>query len=107
LETRVGGLGLRSHMLRFKKKCEYESLEAMIERIRDSWPIFAGGRPGMRFPEHYRLHHKRRRPARFDLVCLLYIVGGGVLIVVSALLGWLPVLSWATAILGLWAYDRR
>jgi len=31
----------------------------------------------------------------------LYIVGGVVLIVVSALFGWLPVLGWGTAFLGL------
>jgi len=32
---------------------------------------------------------------------LSYVVGGTVLIVVSALFGWLPVLGWGTAILGL------
>lgn len=30
-----------------------------------------------------------------------YIVGGALLIAVSALLGWLPVLGWGTAVLGL------
>jgi len=73
----------------------------MIERIRTSWYIFARRRAGVRFRERYRLHQSRRRPGRFDLVRLLYIVGGVVLVVLSALFGWLPVLGWGTAILGL------
>jgi hypothetical protein len=74
----------------------------MIERIRTSWRLFAGGRAGLRFREHYRLHQsRRRRRGRFDLVRLAYIACGVALVVVSALFGWLPVLGWGTAILGL------
>ena len=72
----------------------------MIERTRHSWHLFARRRPGVRFRERYRLHQSRRRRGRFDLVRLLYIVGGVMLIVVSALFGWLPVLGWGTAFLG-------
>ena len=72
----------------------------MIERIKWSWHLFASGSPGLRFRERYRLHQSRRRGG-FDLVRLSYVVGGTVLIVVSALFGWLPVLGWGTAILGL------
>ena len=72
----------------------------MIERIRISWRLFASGRAGLRFRERYRLHQSRRR-GRFDIVRISYIVGGALLIAVSALLGWLPVLGWGTAILGL------
>jgi hypothetical protein len=74
----------------------------MIERIRHSWHLFARRRPGVRFRERYRLHQsRRRRGGRFDFVRLLYIVGGVMLIVLSALFGWLPVLGWGTAFLGL------
>src|SRR5215208_3233440 len=72
----------------------------MIERIRWNWHHFARGRPGLRFRERYRLHQSRKRGG-FDIVRISYIVGGTLLIVVSALLGWLPVLGWGTAILGL------
>ena len=72
----------------------------MIERLRWNWHHFASGRPGLRFRERYRLHQSRRR-GRFDLVRIAYIVGGALLILVSALFGWLPVLGWGTAILGL------
>ena len=72
----------------------------MIERIRISWRIFASGRPGLRFRERYRLRQSRGRgglhPAR-----LLYLAGGTTLVVVSAFFGWLPVLGWGTAFLGL------
>lgn len=72
----------------------------MIEHIRTSWRIFAGGRPGLRFRERYRLRQSRGRrglhPAR-----LAYLAGGMTLVVVSALFGWLPILGWGTAILGL------
>jgi hypothetical protein len=72
----------------------------MIERIKTSWRIFAAGRPGLRFRERYRLHRSRRRGG-FDLLGLLYVVGGVVLIGLSALFGWMPVLGWGTAVLGL------
>ena len=74
----------------------------MIKHIRRSWRIFAGGRPGLRFRERYRLRQSRVRgrglwhPAR-----LVYLVGGAALVVLSAFFGWLPVLGWGTAILGL------
>src|SRR5918999_683368 len=72
----------------------------MIERIRISWHHFASGRPGLRFRERYRLHQSRRRGG-FDILRLFYIMSGALLIAVSALFGWLPVLGWGTAILGL------
>ena len=71
----------------------------MIERIRWNWHHFASGRSGLRFRERYRLHQSRRRREGFDVVRISYIVGGAWLIAVSALLGWLPVLGWGTAIL--------
>ena len=74
--------------------------EAMIKRIRWNWHHFASGRPGLRFRDRYRLHQSRRRGG-FDIVRMSYIVGGTLLIAVSVLLGWLPVLGWGTAILGL------
>src|SRR5215207_1007131 len=72
----------------------------MIERIRISWRIFARSRPGLRFRERYRLHQSRRRGG-FDIVRISYIACGTLLIALSALFGWLPVLGWGTAILGL------
>ena len=72
----------------------------MIERIRTSCRIFAGGRPGRRFRERYR--RRRMRGHRgFHPVRLSYVVGGVGLIVVSAFFGWLPVLGWGTVVLGL------
>src|SRR5829696_5346117 len=72
-----------------------------MERIRERWHLFATGRAGLRFRERYRLHQSRRnRRGPFDVVRLFYIVGGIVLVLVSALFGWLPVLGWGTAILG-------
>lgn len=74
----------------------------MIERIRMSWRLFAGGRPGLRFRERYRLRQSRGRgrsgwhPARF-----FYLAGGTALVVVSALFGWLPLVGWGTVFLGL------
>ena len=72
----------------------------MIERIRTSWRIFASGRPGVRFREHYRLRQSRGRGA-FHPARLSYLAVGTVLIALSAFFGWLPVLGWGTAILGL------
>ena len=71
----------------------------MIERIRWNWHHVASSRAGLRFRERYRLHQSRRRREGFDVVRISYIVGGAWLIAVSALLGWLPVLGWGTAIL--------
>ncbi len=72
----------------------------MIERMKTSWRIFAAGRPGLRFRERYRLHRGRRRGG-FDLASLSYLLGGAALIGLSALFGWLPVLGWGSAVLGL------
>ncbi|CAN5696621.1 MAG: hypothetical protein H0U91_04335 [Rubrobacter sp.] len=72
----------------------------MIGRIKTSWRIFAAGRPGFRFRERYRLR-RGRKPGGFDLVSLSHLLGGAALIVLSALFGWLPVLGWGTAVLGL------
>src|SRR5215204_2946723 len=71
----------------------------MIERIRWNWRHFASGRAGLRFRERYRLHQSRRRSG-FDIVRMSYIAGGTLLIAMSVLLGWLPILGWGTAILG-------
>src|SRR5215208_6794858 len=73
----------------------------MIERIRWNWHHFASGRPGLRFRERYRLHQSRRRRGGFDIVRIFYVTGGALLILASAMLGWLPILGWGTAILGL------
>ena len=72
----------------------------MIERIRWNWRHFASGRAGLRFRERYRLHQSRRRGG-FDIIRISYILGGALLIAMSVLLGWLPILGWGTAILGL------
>jgi hypothetical protein len=74
----------------------------MIERIRWNWHHFASRRAGLRFRERYRLHQSRRRSGGgLEIVRISYIAGGTSLIAVSALLGWLPILGWGTAILGL------
>lgn len=72
----------------------------MIERIKLSWRIFASGRPGLRFRERYRLRRSRGHLG-FHPVRLSYLAGGVALILLSAALGWLPVLGWGTAFLGL------
>jgi hypothetical protein len=72
----------------------------VIERIKTSWRFFAGGRPGLRFRERYRLRQSRGHGG-FHPVRLAYLGGGAALIVVSALFGWLPVLGWGTVVLGL------
>ena len=74
----------------------------MIGRIRTSWRIFAGGRPGVRFRERYRLRKSRARGrSRWHPARLSYLVGGTALVVLSAFFGWLPVLGWGTVFLGL------
>ena len=73
----------------------------MIERIRWNWHHFASGRAGLRFRERYRLHQSRRRRGGLDIVRIFYVTGGALLILASAMLGWLPILGWGTAILGL------
>jgi len=73
----------------------------MIERIKTSWRIFAAGRPGLRFRERYRLRRRRGHRGGLHPVRLSYLAGGVALVVVSAVFGWLPVLGWGTALLGL------
>lgn len=72
----------------------------MIERVKTSWRLFAASRPGLRFRERYRLRqsrgHRGLHPVR-----LANLLGGAALIAVSAVLGWLPILGWGTAVLGL------
>jgi len=67
----------------------------MIERMNESWRLFASGRAGIRFRERYWLHQSRRkgRCVQFDLVWWSYVTGGFVLVALSALFGWLPVLG--------------
>ncbi len=72
----------------------------MIGRVKDGWRLFAGGKPGFRFRERYRARKGRRR-GRFDPVRLSWMAGGAALVLVSTLFGWLPVLGWGTAIMGL------
>ena len=72
----------------------------MIELIKKRWRLFAAGRPGFRFRERY-LARKRARGGRPGWARLVPIVGGAALVVLSALFGWLPVLGWGTAALGL------
>ncbi|MDQ3793197.1 MAG: hypothetical protein M3341_11300 [Actinomycetota bacterium] len=74
----------------------------MFGRIRGSWSIFAGRRPGLRFRERYRLRQSRARGrSRWHPARLLHLTGGTALIVLSAFFGWMPVLGWGTAIVGL------
>ena len=73
----------------------------MIGRIKSGWRLFAGGRPGFRFRERYRSRKRARGGGRPGWARLVPVAGGAALVVVSALLGWLPVLGWGTAILGL------
>ena len=72
----------------------------MIGRIKASWRIFAGGRPGPRFRERYRLRRSRGHGGLHP-VRLANLAGGAGLIVVSAVFGWLPVLGWGTVVFGL------
>jgi hypothetical protein len=72
----------------------------VIERIRTSWRLFAGGRPGLRFRERYLLLRRSRGHRGFHPVRLSYLVGG-VALIISAFFGWLPVLGWGTVVLGL------
>ena len=74
----------------------------MIERMKTSWRIFAGSRPGLRFRERYRLRQSRARGRSvFHPARLLHLGGGAALVVLSAFFGWMPVLGWGTVALGL------
>ena len=68
--------------------------------MKTSWRIFAGGRPGLRFRERYRLRQSRGLGGLHP-VRLANLAGGAGLIVVSAVFGWMPVLGWGTVVLGL------
>jgi hypothetical protein len=72
----------------------------MIELVKERWRHFAAGRPGFRFRERY-IARKRSRSGRPSWSRLVTVAGGAALVVLSALFGWLPVLGWGTAVLGL------
>lgn len=72
----------------------------MIGHLRTSLRIFAAGRPGLRFRDNYRLRQSWGRGA-FHPARISYLAVGAALIFGSALFGWMPVLGWSTAILGL------
>ena len=62
--------------------------------------LFAAARPGFRFRERY-LARKRIGGGRSRLARAFAVAGGAALVALSALFGWLPVLGWGTAVLGL------
>lgn len=72
----------------------------MIDRIEKSWYRFIKSKPGERFKERYR-HHQSKNRGTFHPARLFYLLGGTTLIIISAFLGWLPVLGWGTVFLGL------
>ncbi len=72
----------------------------MIKLIKKRWRLFAAGRPGFRFRERY-LARKRARSGHRGWSRVFAVAGGAALVVLSALFGWLPVLGWGTAVLGL------
>ena len=72
----------------------------MIELIKKRWRVFVGGRAGFRFRERY-LARKRARSGRPGWSRVFTVAGGAALVVLSALFGWLPILGWGTAVLGL------
>jgi hypothetical protein len=72
----------------------------MIGHLMTSLRIFAAGRPGLRFRDNYRLRQSWGR-GTFHPARISYLAVGAALIVGSALFGWMPVLGWSTAILGL------
>jgi len=72
----------------------------MIDLIKKRWRPFAAARPGFRFRERY-LARKRARSGRSVWSRAFAVAGGAALVLLSALFGWLPVLGWGTAVLGL------
>ena len=72
----------------------------MIGLLKERWRLFAAARPGFRFRERY-LARKRGRGGRPRLARAFAVAGGAALVALSALFGWLPVLGWGTAVLGL------
>ncbi|WP_119066345.1 hypothetical protein [Rubrobacter indicoceani] len=86
--------------------------KSLSTRFRESWKRFASSRPGQRFQDRYsyRKSLRRKRARRlvrsswlrkFDLARIFYLGGGIILICLSAVGGWLPVLGWGTVFLGL------
>ena len=72
----------------------------MIGLLKERWRLFAAARPGFRFRERY-LARKRIGGGRSRLARAFAVAGGAALVALSALFGWLPVLGWGTAVLGL------
>ena len=72
----------------------------MIGLLKERWRLFAAARPGFRFRERY-LARKRIGGGRPRLARAFAVAGGAALVALSALFGWLPVLGWGTAVLGL------
>src|SRR5215203_4446672 len=73
----------------------------MIELIKERWRPFAAARPGFRFRERYLARKRARSGGRPGWSRVFPVAGGAALVVVSAAFGWLPVLGWGTAFLGL------
>ena len=73
----------------------------MIELIKERWRLLAAGRPGFRFRERYLARKRARSGGRPGWSRVFPVAGGAALVVLSALFGWLPVLGWGTAALGL------
>lgn len=91
---------------------ETRSSGGFSTRFRKSWKRFSASRPGRRFQDRYAhrksLRRKRERKLirsnwlrKFDLARFMYLGGGLLLILLSAVGGWLPVLGWGTFFLGL------
>jgi hypothetical protein len=73
----------------------------MIELVKERWRLFAAARPGFRFRERYLARKRARSGGRPGWSHVFAVAGGSALVVLSALFGWLPVLGWGTAVLGL------
>jgi hypothetical protein len=73
----------------------------VIELIKKRWRPFAAARPGFRFRERYLARKRARSGGRPGWSRVFAVAGGAALVVLSALFGWLPVLGWGTAVLGL------
>jgi hypothetical protein len=73
----------------------------VIELVKKRWRPFAAARPGFRFRERYLARKRARSGGRPGWSRVFAVAGGAALVVLSALFGWLPVLGWGTAVLGL------
>ncbi|AHY47563.1 Hypothetical Protein RradSPS_2280 [Rubrobacter radiotolerans] len=82
------------------------------DRFSTSWKRFSASRPGRRFQDRYAYRKSLRRQRsrrlvrshwlrKIDLARVFYLGAGLILICLSALGGWLPVLGWGTVFLGL------